>query len=151
MRILLTLIALLGFSPLPVHAYLTPEEVLLEDDFVSAPPNARNAEAARNAQEAEYEERSADEENAEPGATEDPDLHGAAPDDELTAEDRRDLRTLERLEQNREEAALDVVLGANETLHGGAPLAPTGMGTIVAMLTIAAAIGLTLRRALRRI
>lgn len=173
MRILLTLLALVTFLPLPAQAYLTPEEVLENGDFVAPPPNARNAEAARAAQEAEYDRRAA-EEAAElqkeeededlPGDNTIDDLHGSAdgedavdwdPDGiDLTAEERRDDRVLDRVERQRLDDMGDngVVLhgsAGQEQLHGGAPLAPTGMGTIVTILAIAAATGYTLRKALR--
>lgn len=158
MRFSLSLLALALLMPLPAAAYLTPEEVLFDDDiYVDAPPNARNAEAARDAQEAEYRARAEAEQNAQT-SSDDGDLHGAAGMEEpvtdapdgLTEEERRNARILERIEQNR--AQNGVVLQGNahdETLHGGAPLASTGAGTIVTMLALAAAIGLTLRRALR--
>lgn len=173
MRIFLTLLALVAFSPLPAQAYLTPEEVLQDGDFVDAPPNARNAEAARAAQEAEYDRRAAEEaaesdEEAEdedlPGDNTIDDLHGSAEYEEgvdwdpdgidLTAEERRDDRVLDRVERQRldDMGQNGVVLhgsAGQEPLHGGAPLAPTGMGTIVTILAIAAATGYTLRKALR--
>jgi hypothetical protein len=175
MRILLTLLALATFLPLPAQAYMTPEEVLENGDFVDPPPNARNAEAARAAQEAEYDARAAEEAEAEAEQAEEEstpdgntidDLHGSADEEEvidwdpegsdLTAEERRDERVLDRVERNRldDMAANDggVVLhgsAGQEPLHGGAPLAPTGAGTVVAILAIAAATGFTIRKALR--
>lgn len=174
MRIFLTFLALTLLVPLPTQAYLTPEEVLEEGDFVEPPPNARGAKAARAAQEAEYDARAAAEAEAEaeseaedddtdvPSGTID-DLHGSAEEEEvidweadgaeLSTEDVRDERVLERVERNRLDnmAQNGVILhgSAPEPLHGGAPLAPTGMGTVVAMLAGAAAIGFTLRKALR--
>jgi hypothetical protein len=176
MRILLTFVALAALAPLPAHAYLTPEEVLEDGDFVDAPPNARTAEAARAAQEAEYDARAAEEAEAEAEAADDEaspdgntidDLHGSADDGEevidwdpegsdLTADERRDERVLERVERNRldDMARNDdgVVLhgsAGEEPLHGGAPLAHTGSGTIAALLLGAVAVGYTLRKALR--
>jgi len=174
MRTLLTLLALVTFLPLPAQAYLTPEEVLEDGDFVAPPPNARNAEAARAAQEAEYDRRAAEEaaalevEEKEdqnlPGDNTIDDLHGSAEDEDavdwdpdgsgLTAEDRRDDRVLDRVERQRLDnmGSNGVVLhgsAGQEPLHGGAPLAPTGMGTIITILAIAAATGYTLRKALR--
>ncbi len=171
MRIFLTILLLASFAPLPAQAYLTPEEVLEEEDFVDPPPNARNAAAARAAQEAEYDARvAAEAENA--ANSENPDsntldeLHGSAEGEEvidwtdaeaeLSAEERHDERVLDRVERARlDEMAAGgdgVILhgsAGDEPLHGGAPLAPTGMGTIAAVLAIAAAVGYTLRKALR--
>lgn len=174
MRILLTLLAIATFLPLPAQAYMTPEEVLESGDFVAPPPNARNAEAARAAQEAEYDARAAEEAEAEAEAQEEAsmpdgntidDLHGSADEEEvidwdpegsdLTADERRDERVLDRVERNRlDDMAQNggVVLhgsAGQEPLHGGAPLAPTGAGTVVAILAIAAATGFTIRKALR--
>jgi len=175
MRIALSILALVLLMPLPAHAYLTPEEVLEEEDYVTPPPNARNAKAARAAQEAEYDARDAEaaaaeeeEEEEEAAAGETPgsntidDLHGSAEDEEvidweetggdLDADERRDERVLSRVERQRlDDMAAGVVLhgSAPEPLHGGAPLAPTGMGTVVSLLAGAAAIGYTLRKALR--
>jgi hypothetical protein len=175
MRILLTLLALASFLPLPAQAYMTPEEVLESGDFVDPPPNARNAEAARAAQEAEYDARAAAEAEEEAAQAEDEstpddntidDLHGSADDEEvidwdpegtdLSADERRDERVLDRVERNRlddmAQADNGVVLhgsAGQEPLHGGAPLAPTGAGTVVSILAIAAATGFTIRKALR--
>lgn len=178
MRIFLTLILLASFAPLPAQAYLTPEEVLEEEDFVAPPPNARGAKAARAAQEAEYDERMAAdnditaEEEAEeddgyaPGSDTINDLHGSADEDEVidwdtddeSADERHDARVLERVERARlDEMARgggEVILhgsapGEEDPLHGGAPLAPTGTGTVVAVLAIALSVGVTLRKALK--
>lgn len=179
MRILLTLLVLALAAPLPAQAYLTPEQVLKEGDFVAPPPNARNAKAARAAQEAEYDARAAEaaaeeEEEAEaeydeydeydaPGGNTIDDLHGSADDEEVidwdtddaSADERYAERVLDRVERQRlEDMALnrgEVVLhgSATEPLHGGAPLAPTGMGTIIAVLAVAGAVGITLRVALK--
>jgi hypothetical protein len=155
---------------------MTPEQVLEEEDFVAPPPNARGAEAARAAQEAEYDARRDEQpgNTTQGDATDLPadqmddgnntidDLHGSADDDVidwqaedagLTADQRHDERVLERVERNRLDAMAQngVILhgAAPEELHGGAPLAHTGSGTIVAVLLGAAAIGYTLRKALR--
>ncbi len=175
MRILLTLLALATFLPLPAQAYLTPEEVLESSDFITPPPNARNAAAARAAQEAQYDARAIEEADAEaeqaaqessPDDNTIDDLHGSADEEDvidwtpdgtdLSAEERRNERVLDRVERNRldDMAQNDggVVLRGSadqESLHGGAPLAPTGAGTVVAILAIAAATGFTIRKALR--
>jgi hypothetical protein len=175
MRILLTLLALATFLPLPAQAYLTPEEVLESGDFVAPPPNARNAAAARAEQEATYDARAAEEADAEaeqaaqesaPDDNTIDDLRGSADEEDvidwtpdgtdLSAEERRNERVLDRVERNRldDMAQNDggVVLRGSadqESLHGGAPLAPTGAGTVVAILAIAAATGFTIRKALR--
>ncbi len=170
MRILLTLLALALFAPLPAHAYLTPEEVLEEEDLVAPPPNARGAAAARAAQEAEYDARAAEEaateedtanDNGVPDGNTIDDLHGSADEEEmidwesddagLNAEERRDERVLDRVERNRLDDQGVILHGSatDEPLHGGAPLAPTGSGTIVAVLLIAGAIGYTLRKAIK--
>ncbi len=177
MRIILTLLVLASFAPLPAQAYLTPEEVLEEEDFVAPPPNARGAKAARAAQEAEYEARMAadegittEEETEEddgwtPGGDTIDDLHGSADEEEVidwdtddaSAEERHAARVLDRVERTRLDNMArgeEVILhgsapGEQEQLHGGAPLAPTGMGTIAAVLTVALAVGITLRAALK--
>lgn len=184
MRIILTLLVLALAAPLPAQAYMTPEEVLEDGDFVAPPPNARNAAAARAAQEAEYDARAAEEAEAEaeadaeaeaesdygddddaPGNNTIDDLHGSADDEEAIDWDTNDAspderyadRVLDRVERQRlEDMAAnrggEVVLhgsATDEPLHGGAPLAPTGMGTIVAVLAIAGAVGVTLRVALK--
>lgn len=176
MRILLSFLLLAAFVPAPAHAYLTPEEVLQDGDFVEPPPNARGAKAAREAQEATYDERASAEaakgvtatEAAEedgpgsPGSDTIDDLHGSADTEDVidwnadtaTAQERHDERVLERVERNRlDEMATggEVILhgsATDEPLHGGAPLAPSGPGTIAAVLAIGAAIGITLRKAL---
>lgn len=165
MRIILTLLALAAFMPLPANAYLTPEEVLEEEDLVAPPPNARNAAAARAAQEAEYDaraaEEAADDEAAVDETATDDGLHGAADEEEVidweedepTPDERHDARVLERVERNR----LD---DQGVVLHGGAPpefaskgkgkgLAPTGTGTVLAVLLGLGAVGYTLRKALK--
>lgn len=168
MRLLLTLLALTCFLPQNAHAYLTPEEVLEAEDLVEAPPNARNAEAARAAQEARYDARAEHEgAEAEPASGTIDDLHGSADEvlvesidwepvgNDLTPEERRDERVLERLErtrlenQGREPAPVILHGSADEPLHGGAPLAPTGTGTIVLLLAGSLAVGFTLRLALK--
>lgn len=177
MRILLTLLALATFLPLPAQAYLTPEEVLESGDFAAPPPNARNAAAARAAQEAQYDARAIEEADAQAEAEQAAqesapddntidDLHGSADEEEvidwnpdgtdLSAEERRNERVLDRVERNSldDMAQNDggVVLRGSadqESLHGGAPLAPTGAGTVVAILAIATATGFTIRKALR--
>ena len=174
MRTLLALLVLTSFAPAPAHAYLTPEEVLQNSDFVTPPPNARGAKAARAAQEAQYDARAAEDAaatDAQAGTETDvaapdngtvDDLHGSATDDEVidwtadtqTAQQRYDERVLQRIERNRLDGAAggEVILhgsAGDEPLHGGAPLAPTGMGTIAAVLAIAGSVIVTLRLALR--
>lgn len=175
MRIILTLLVLASFAPLSAQAYLTPEEVLEQENFVAPPPNARGAKAARAAQEAEYDARMAADENitAEEEAEEDDgwtpgsntmnDLRGSADDEEVidwdtddeTAEERHAARVLDRVERTRLDNMAHggeaILRGSapDEPLHGGSPLAPTGMGTIAAVLTIALAIGITLRKAIK--
>lgn len=174
MRTLLALLVLTSFAPAPAHAYLTPEEVLQNSDFVTPPPNARGAKAARAAQEAQYDARAAEEaattdtqtgtdtSQAPANGTVD-DLRGSAPEEETidwttdtqTAQQRYDERVLQRIERNRLDGAVaggEVILhgsAGDEPLHGGAPLAPTGMGTIAAVLAIAGSVIVTLRLALR--
>ena len=126
MRIFLTFLALAAFAPLPAHAYLTPEEVLEDGDFVEPPPNARGAKAARAAQEAEYDQRAAEaaaadaeagqadaeaegDWDAAPGSNTIDDLHGSAQDEEVidwdtndeSAEERYNARVLDRVERQR--------------------------------------------------
>ncbi len=173
MRILFSFLALTLFLPLPAEAYLTPEEVLGENDYVAPPPNARGAAAARAAQEAEYDAREEAEREAETETTDEDDeptsgtlddLHGSAEEEEVidweqndagaTAEERRDERILDRIERTRlEQQGRDTVIlhgsASDEPLHGGAPLAPTGPGAVVLLIAGTLAIGFTLRLALK--
>lgn len=178
MRIILTLLVLASFAPLPAQAYLTPEQVLEEEDFVAPPPNARGAKAARAAQEAEYDARMAADEGVtvEEETEEDDgwtsgsdtidDVRGSADEEEVidwdtddeSAEERHAARVLDRVERTRLDNMArgegELILhgsapGEYEQLHGGAPLAPTGLGTIAAVLTITLAVGITLRTALK--
>lgn len=157
MRFFLSLTAFLILAVPHAHAYVTPEQMFSDDQiFVEPPPNARNAKAARAAQDAQHDAQQSsavaepDEENDVPATIDTiDDLHGAAEDEQteptLTADERRDQRILDRIDNN-------TVLHAagSETLHSGAPLADTGMGTIIAMLAGACAIGFTLRKAITR-
>jgi len=173
MRTLLIILVLATVTPIPAYAYLTPEEVLQNEDFVTPPPNARGAKAARAAQEAQYDARAAEEAaatdaqtgtdtNQAPANGTVDDLRGSAPEEETidwttdtqTAQQRYDERVLQRVERNRLNgtAGGEVILhgsASDEPLHGGAPLAPTGMGTIVAVLAIVGSVIVTLRLALR--
>ncbi len=146
MRILFALLALGTLLPLPVAAYVTPEEMLDSGDFIQAPDTAPSREV--------------DETDVSPIVIEE--QHNAAPDDDaidwvpdgstLTPEERRDARVIDRVNRTRieqQDNTTEILRGSApaEPLHGGAPLAPTGMGTIVLLLSSAAAIGYTLRKA----
>lgn len=181
-RFLLTIVSLLSSAimPLTAHAYLTPDQVLDDEDFSARfyepPPSKREIDDVVR----EQQERSAERREAEWAAAhpeEEDATHEAAPDEEMTDEDsdiedlikaleqynsdqaaadeevaddsvtltageKRDMRLLERL---RGRDAADVI-AAQETLHSGAPLTPTGPTTVLVTLAVAAAIGETWRR-----
>lgn len=132
----LPILALTLLFPLHAIAYVTPEDMLEGSDYEETETNV----TVTDLEEEEIAEDTID------------DLHGSAPS--LSADEARDERILERIERTRLEnqgSQGEVVLhgSAPEPLHGGAPLAPTGTGTVVLLLSSAAAIGFTLRKALR--
>lgn len=149
------------------HAYLSPEDVLLDKNLY-LPPTKREGDdrvAQQNRTSAERREREqevlfgaqrsseatleAAPEIAAPAAQQ----TGSASED-LTSEEVRLLSTLRLL--NRVESNQNVLLYGNRLLpmqvdseHGGAPLAPTGAGGILSAITMVGAVGWTIWRAKR--
>ena len=151
--ILITIASLLVIGPVTTSAYVTPEEVLFQNDFFF-PPTNRDADERAGAREAERLENFSQRQRsdlAERNPTEFPSLEdvlaslaGAIESiDKGTAspDEKRDIRLLERIE--RRQTSLP------QTLNSGAPLAPTGAGTFIATGAIAAAAMWTLWRARR--
>ncbi len=146
--------------------YITPEEVLLNRELY-LPPSAREAGMRTDIQAQESDDRRAQEqedyfdaqypEEEEEVITE-PELHESAPDEEseLSEEDRtllESLRLLTRVQDNQETTKLQqqilYLTGQQQNMHAGAPLAPTGAGSVLAVLTAVGAIVWTLWKARR--
>lgn len=158
-------------------AYLTPEQVLEEDQFGASQPLTEDYyhTAAPPEEEEPYQPsglrpypRTSSyrvQESKGPHLTlkkyapqeeiaEEEPAHESAPtlQEEPAAEgpqinlDARTIRLLERLAQPRH-TVITLQAGPTAEVHGGAPLAPTGAGTLVAMVAILAAIGWTIKRA----
>ncbi len=157
--------------PTAAHAYITPEELLYEDDFslrfLDEPPSRREIQAAAARQAAESAaRREAEQESAFGGSSSsassitpvidpaDDDLHGAAPveptgDSTLTPEELRDQRALERIRDNAAQESYEAqlrALGMDETLHSGAPLSDTGPATWIVSFVVIAAMALTFKK-----
>lgn len=153
MPVLLVIAAsFLVMSPTTILAYSTPEEVLFQNDFFF-PPTNRDAEARVQKQKEERLERfkkQQEKDLQEPSPVEPtPSLEEtlASLNDALesieqqnTPDARRDTRLLERIERREQPTALP-------SRHSGAPLAPTGAGSVVAVGAILAAALWTIRRA----
>lgn len=138
-------------------AYLTPEEVLFHEDLY-VPPSPRDVDARVEAQRQRSEaRRNAEQADLDPAPEpveepmEEEPTHGAAPDeeddvsDELNRELLQTIRILNRINQDQEQ----FYIGGDEPTHGGAPLAPTGAGTVLAVLATLGAVFVTYRRAVR--
>lgn len=149
-------------------AYMSPEDVLLNRELYLPPTTRETSErTARQAQEsAERREREQEilfkaQHSSEAAEPEDVSalsgVYGAAPEngtESLSADDLRLLQTirlLDRVQRNQQ-----VVLYGNrllpmqvDTLHGGAPLAPTGAGGMLSGLTMLGAVTWTILRARR--
>lgn len=151
--ILITALSLLVLSPIPASAYVTPEEVLFQNDFFF-PPTGRDADKRVQAQEEERLEKFLERQrqdlailNPEESPSLESVLASLAQAIEsidkgiATPDEKRDVRLLGRIE--RRQTLLP------QTLNSGAPLAPTGAGTFIATGAIAAAAMWTLWRARR--
>jgi len=165
-RLATATIVTLMLIPTSAAAYMTAEDVLLNDEFF-LPPNARetedriarqaeaSAERRQKAQGESYEiqhaaapeeipedEEMYEEEEEETEATEDLDL--SATDLELL----RTLRLLDRISTRQQVLQYGPVTQPGMT-HTGAPLAPTGAGAWIAATTMLGAVGWTMRKAKR--
>lgn len=164
-HLLLGAILLLSLSVAPVaQAYLSPEDVLLNKELY-LPPTRREADERVNQQSRESADRREREQeilfetqrSSESSAAVVPapsDGNGAAPDEmgSLSAEDMRLLQTIRLLD--RVQRTQQVVLYGDrmlplqaDSLHGGAPLAPTGAGGVLSAVTMLGAVGWTMLRA----
>ena len=152
--ILLTVATLLALSPITSSAYVTPEEVLFQNEFFF-PPTGRDADERVRAQKEDRLDKFLERQKkdlAERNPAESPSLEEVLASladaigsidkgKTMTSEEKQDIRILERIE--RRQTSLP------QTLNSGAPLAPTGAGTFIATGAIAAAALWTLRRARR--
>ncbi len=163
---LLTTGTLLGILiPQIALGYITPEEVLLNRELY-LPPSAREAQMRTDIQAQESDDRRAQEQEdyfdaqypEEEEEFIEPELHESAPDEEVTLseEDRtllESLRLLTRVQDNQETTRLQqqilYLTGQQQNMHAGAPLAPTGAGSVLAVLTAVGAIVWTLWKARR--
>lgn len=155
-------------APVTASAYMTPEEVLTSDEnsrFFEPPPSQRETDAIAEQQASSAAARRAAEQAALFGSSssataEDDSLHGAAPeiDDETTMDDSSDTsglsaadqRILERVKDRQLELMIQEqaqILASQQSLHGGAPLADTGTGTILVVVTLGIAGAWTLWKA----
>lgn len=153
MSLLFLIIAsLLFLNPVTASAYATPEEVLFQNDFFFPPTNrdaderVRRQEEQRLARFLERQERDLAERNPEPQPSLEEVLASLADaigsiekGKELTPDERQDLRLLQRVERRQAPTP--------QNLNSGAPLAPTGAGTVVVVAAMAAAAMWTLKRA----
>lgn len=151
--LLLTCLSLLAISPVQTLAYVTPEEVLFENDFFF-PPTNRDADERVAAQEKERvarlferQQKELAERNPEQDSPLDEVLASLADaiksidrNGALTPDQRQDVRLLERIERRQQSASPQV-------LNSGAPLTPTGAGTFIAIGAIVSAAIWTLKRA----
>ncbi|OIO55260.1 hypothetical protein AUJ46_01675 [Candidatus Peregrinibacteria bacterium CG1_02_54_53] len=157
----------LGIAMAPAAlAYLSPEDVLLNKELY-LPPTQREAADRVDAQTRESAERREREQeilfkaqrSSESSSFEAVPMpaegNGAAPEQytgSFSPEDLRLLQTirlLDRVQRNQQVVLYgDRLLPMQvDTLHGGAPLAPTGAGGILSGLTMVGAVGWTLLRA----
>lgn len=158
-------------------AYLTPEQVLEEDQYGSSQPltedyyhtavpveeeepyqpsglRAYPRTASYRVQESKGPHSTLKKYAPQEEISEEEPTHESAPtlEEEPTAAgptinlDARTIRLLERLSQPRQ-TVITLQAGSNAPTHSGAPLAPTGAGTVVAMIAMLAAIGWTIRKA----
>jgi hypothetical protein len=154
-RLSLATLSLLGLlMPMSAVAYVSPDDILLQDSLLNnftAPPTARETENVAASQRETSAERRAREQAeyfaAQRGGTEDEYLYGAAPaqsgsDDELTdvlADLRDTIAGLkdeqDSIESRRQQRLLDRIEENQESYHSGAPLdgkggcVPSGKGT----------------------
>lgn len=145
-------------------AYLSPEDVLLNKELY-LPPSRRESEDRVSEQSRESAERREREQNilfdaqhsseaSSAAAVAVPvENYGAAPaESSFSAEDLRLLETirlLDRVQRNQEVTLYGqrVLSIQADSMHGGAPLAPTGAGGIISAITMVGAVGWTLLRA----
>lgn len=150
--ILLTIFSLFAIHPVTTFAYVTPEEVLFENDFFFPPTNrdaderVRQQEELRVARFLERQQQELAERNPSPAPSLEEVLASLSKAIEsldekkgLTSTGRQDMRLLDRIE--RRQTSLP------QSLNSGAPLAPTGAGSFIAIGAIATAAIWTLRRA----
>ncbi len=158
LRTAVALLAASAFVPV-ASAYLTPEEVLLQQEYL-LPPGAgeESVERVQRQQEVSARRREREQElifdaqrPAAPAEEEAAPAEPAPSTDELSTFDVELLRTLRLLE--RVESRQQLARFGGEPLHAGAPrpgLAPTGAGAILTALAMLGATVWTLRRARRK-
>ncbi|MBU2213737.1 hypothetical protein KKC44_06250 [Patescibacteria group bacterium] len=151
------LLAVILFAPATARAYLLPEDVLLGNDLY-IPPRTRDASQRAEDQAAESAARREAEQAAEferqhPAPPSEPETSSSSNYDipidmgvnvtlgSSEMELLRTIRLLERVDQNQ-----------YIVQHSGAPqpLAPTGAGGVIAVMTMMGAVGWTLRKAGKR-
>ena len=160
-------ILLLSLSVAPAAlAYLSPEDVLLNKELY-LPPTTRessdrvsrqadeSAERRDREQEILFGAQHSSEESSVATVPMPVENNGAAPaESSFSADDLKLLQTirlLDRVQRNQQTTLYGerVLSLQSDSLHGGAPLAPTGAGGIVSAITMVGAIGWTLLRAKR--
>ncbi|MDD5041600.1 MAG: hypothetical protein PHX87_03810 [Candidatus Peribacteraceae bacterium] len=144
-------------------AYLSPEDVLLNKELY-LPPTTRetmdrvaqqsreSADRREREQEIIFNAQHSSEASSVAAVPAPAEGNGAAPEGSYSAEDLRLLQTirlLDRVQRNQQVVLYgDRMLPLQaDSLHGGAPLAPTGAGGILSGITMAGAVGWTLWRA----
>ncbi|MDD4628030.1 MAG: hypothetical protein PHE68_01390 [Candidatus Peribacteraceae bacterium] len=164
-KILTSAILLLGVLSAPAAlAYTSPEDVLLNQNLY-LPPTTRGATDRVNQQNRESAERRAREQEilfksqSSESVAETSSAHPSADDGSATAIDPGSLspsdlkllgtiRLLNRVEQSQRVLQYGSrTLQDGTVLHAGAPLAPTGAGSILLATTMTGAMGWTLWRA----
>ncbi len=155
---------ILGLVAAPAAlAYLSPEDVLLNKELY-LPPTKRESDTRVEQQTRESADRREREQeilfntqrSSEASSVASVPMplegNGAAPEGSISAEDYRLLETirlLDRVQRNQQVVLYGgrmIPLQA-DTLHGGAPLAPTGAGGILSGITMIGAVGWTIWRA----
>lgn len=158
-RLAAVIIVVLALIPNVASAYMTAEDVLLNDEFF-LPPTARESQGRLERQSAVSAERRMRIQEEEFAAQ-----HPAAPE-ELPKEETTDsedetseesAQTTTDLELLRTLRLLDRITDRQRTLqygtpqadgtHAGAPLAPTGAGAWLAATTMIGAVAWTIRKA----
>lgn len=161
----LTFVAL-TLMPNVASAYMTAEEVLLNEEFF-LPPTARETQNRNNRQTVTSAERRIREQQEafeiqhpaaleeipeEENVMEESDTETEATSTDLSGTDLELLRTLRLLDRitDRQRTLQYGATAHGDPIHGGAPpLAPTGAGAWLATSTMLGAVGWTLRRANR--
>lgn len=139
-------------TPISAQAYATPEEVLFEESFFLPPSgrDAKNRVAAQRQQSTERREKDQAEYFASQREPEEPTIEDILAKltkaieglEKNTPEARRTDRLVARVERRTDGTT-------GQTIRSGAPLAPTGAGAIIAIVSILAAVGWTLSKAKR--